>query len=668
MIDKQQLIDDLEKSVSGFKPEEREEIMRACHYADKHHAGQKRYSGDEFVTHPISVATILAGMNVEKNMILAGLLHDVVEDTGITLEELCAEFSDDVGNLVNGVTKITLLKTASRREKNAETIRKILLAMIKDVRVIIIKFADKLHNLSTLSHMPPDKRKRIAKETIEIYAPLAGKMGMNVVKDQFEDYALRWINPDAYKIMTQYLARTEKDRERTLSLMQRNLSDKLSSDNIPFFIKSRTKHLYSIYKKMKKYNKQVEEIFDRFGIRVITDTVANCYQIFGLVHSLWQPVPGRFKDYIAHPKSNGYKSLHTTVIVEKRKAVEIQIRTEEMDEVNEYGVAAHWYYKKSGKPDELNFTWLQQLRAVHDEEMDFKEYYRTIRDDILKDQIYVFTPFGDIMEMPKGSTAIDFAYRIHTMVGHRCKGAKANGIIIPLNKPLGNGMHIEIITGKEPNPKQSWLSIVVTSHARKKIKSWFASQKPEESSLQKVNEKEDARKEALKEKQKKQQEDSKFEIISKVTNLDKITVEVDGERNILYSFAQCCNPVPPSPIIGFISRGRGLIIHRENCRQLKHIRDYEMRKLNAQWVLGAKSNIYSFNIKAQGDSNPFVEIGKVITKYRGEIIDGKLDEMRHGEDRIDGNFTAEFGKKPNIEALTKEIRRIPSVLDVKRQR
>ena len=448
-----------------------------------------------------------------------------------------------------------------------------LVAMTNDIKIIIVKFADKIHNLSTLNFLPSEKRKKIANETLEIYAPLAGKLGMHFIKDKLEDLSLRWVNPEVYDTINGYFDKTEKDRERTKKLITRRLSEKLEEIKIPFTIKSRAKHYYSIYNKMKKYTLKISELFDLYGIRIITDSVQNCYQIFGAVHSLWQPIPGRFKDYIANPKKNGYRSLHTAVKVEKRKVVEIQIRTQEMDEFNEYGVAAHWYYKTGEKPNTEELKWLKRLVKLHKQALSPEEYYQVIRDDILKDEIYVFTPKGDSFELPKGATAIDFAYHIHTEVGHRCIGAKSNGVIIQLNRPLQNGVVVEIITGKISNPKQAWLSFVKTANARKKIKSWLASNK-------KINLKKEPeeRKETLK------KPSTSQKVISKI-NIDnrKYSVEVNGERNLLYNFAKCCNPTPNDPIVGFISRGRGIIIHRKDCYNLNYIRDIKKRIIDVNW-------------------------------------------------------------------------------------
>jgi len=580
---KEKILERLKESLSYYEKEDIDNIMLAADFAIKSHEGQKRASGEDFAIHPLSVAINLSQMNVSSDMIIAGLLHDIVEDTDIKLDEIKTTFGENVSRLVDGVTKISKLKPVGKTKQDikSETIRKMLFAMINDINIMVIKLADKMHNMSTLNFLPAEKRKKIAYETLELYAPLAGKLGMHFVKDRLEDLALKYINPEVYETIHSYFQRTEKDRNKTVKIFTRKLSENLKNSSIPFVIKSRTKHYFSIYKKMKKFNKRIDEIFDLNGVRVITDNINNCYQIFGIIHNIWQPIPSRFRDFIANPKKNGYRSLHTTVIFEKRKAIEIQIRTEEMDEFNEYGIAAHWYYKKGQNPSVNQIKWLSKLKDVHKQRLTPEEYYKTLRDDILKDEMYVFTPKGDIVELPKGATAIDFAYRIHTEIGHRCKGAVVNGVIYPLDRALRNGNIIEIITSNNPNPKRAWLAFVKTSQARKKIKSWFASH-DDGSILQK--EKDEKIKKALK--SIKNIERIKTRIKPEKTINDKIGIVINGEKNLLYKFAQCCNPKPGDKVIGFVSRGRGIIIHKNDCYNLKYIKDIENRLIDVNWING----------------------------------------------------------------------------------
>ncbi|HRU45057.1 MAG TPA: RelA/SpoT family protein [Spirochaetota bacterium] len=579
MQNKEKLLEQLKTSTINFEPKDKETILNAVEFAEKCHKDQLRASGEEYIIHPISVALNLINMGADVEMIIAGILHDVVEDSPVTYEEITKIYGEKVANLVDGVTKISKLKASNKSEQNAETIRKMLFAMIKDIRVIIIKFADKLHNMQTLEYLPKEKIKRIANETLDIYAPLAGRIGMGVIKNELENLALKSLKPDIYDIIDDYIVKNEMNIETTLDEITKVIKCKLGKKEIPFAIKSRPKHYYSIYKKMRKYDKKIDEIFDLFGVRIITDTIDNCYFIFGIVHSIWVPIPGRFKDYISSPKHNGYRSLHTTVLVEKRKAVEIQIRTEEMDKVNEYGVAAHWFYKEDSTPKVEDFDWLKNLMEFNKEGLSWEDYYNAIRDDMLKEEIYIFTPKGDIIELPKGSTPLDFAFKIHTDVGYRCKGAKANGNIISLNTELNNGDVVDILTGAKPNVKLSWLAYVKTNHAKRKIK-YALSQINQEPQFTKKKETKEELKEDNKDKniaiEKKTQ-------IKKVKS-PKIAVEINGEKNLLFNFAKCCNPSHKDDIIGFVSRGRGIIIHKADCKSLKNIKDFENRKIEVNWT------------------------------------------------------------------------------------
>ncbi|HOF01721.1 MAG TPA: RelA/SpoT family protein [Spirochaetota bacterium] len=579
MQNKEKLLEQLKTSTINFEPKDKETILNAVEFAEKCHKDQLRASGEEYIIHPISVALNLINMGADVEMIIAGILHDVVEDSPVTYEEITKIYGEKVANLVDGVTKISKLKASNKSEQNAETIRKMLFAMIKDIRVIIIKFADKLHNMQTLEYLPKEKIKRIANETLDIYAPLAGRIGMGVIKNELENLALKSLKPDIYDIIDDYIVKNEMNIETTLDEITKVIKCKLGKKEIPFAIKSRPKHYYSIYKKMRKYDKKIDEIFDLFGVRIITDTIDNCYFIFGIVHSIWMPIPGRFKDYISSPKHNGYRSLHTTVLVEKRKAVEIQIRTEEMDKVNEYGVAAHWFYKEDSTPKVEDFDWLKNLMEFNKEGLSWEDYYNAIRDDMLKEEIYIFTPKGDIIELPKGSTPLDFAFKIHTDVGYRCKGAKANGNIISLNTELNNGDVVDILTGAKPNVKLSWLAYVKTNHAKRKIK-YALSQINQEPQFTKKKETKEELKEDNKDKniaiEKKTQ-------IKKVKS-PKIAVEINGEKNLLFNFAKCCNPSHKDDIIGFVSRGRGIIIHKADCKSLKNIKDFENRKIEVNWT------------------------------------------------------------------------------------
>ena len=658
MENKEKIYDALMKCLkeNEYSAEDVEFIQKAYLLAEKQHTGQKRASGEEYIIHPLSVAVYLAKMKVDREMVATGLLHDVVEDTDYTLEQIAAEFGDSVAYLVDGVTKITTLKNSpSKSDLKAETIRKMLLAMIEDIRVIIIKLSDKVHNMSTLCYVPEEKQKRTAKECLEIYAPLAGKLGLGVVKSQLEDLSLKALKPHIYEEIINFSMQREKEKKGQIAEVTKKLQQKLEKSSFKYTIKSRTKHPYSVYNKMRKFNKKLEDVFDLYGIRIITETVEDCYAVFGMVHSLFQPVPGRFKDYIANPKSNGYRSLHTTVMVAKRTALEIQIRTYEMDQMNEYGVAAHWYYKTGEKNSDLK--WLEELKRMQGESLSPAEYYRTIRDDILREEIYVFSPKGDIYKMPQGATALDFAYKVHTQVGHRCRGAKVGGKIVPLGKALKNGAIVEIITGKDACPKMEWLSLVKTTDAKKKIRAFFAGQdKQIEQPItpQPNNDKQiDFSNDDFTPKRLGQ--------IMSVADNRKISIEVNGEKNLLFSFARCCHPVPPDKIVGFVSRGRGIIIHREDCESLRSQPDYQERVLHADWGGVAGSKTYSFFLKVAATNRHYTELMGYIKRKKGSVLDYRLDESTKNENEIDCYLSIDMPASIDEHRILKDLRSLPSV-------
>lgn len=659
MENKEKIYDDLIKCLNEneYPKEDIEFIKKAYFLADKQHTGQKRASGEEYIIHPLSVALYLVKMKVDREMIATGLLHDVVEDTDYTLEQISEQFGESVANLVNGVTKITTLKNSpTKSDLKAETIRKMLLAMIEDIRVIIIKLSDKVHNMSTLCYVSEEKQKRTAKECLEIYAPLAGKLGLGVIKSQLEDLSLQALKPHIYEEIINFSKQREKEKKGQIAEVTKKLQQKLEKANLKYTIKSRTKHAYSVYNKMRKFNKKLEDVFDLYGIRIITQTVEDCYAVFGMVHSLFQPVPGRFKDYIANPKSNGYKSLHTTVMVAKRTALEIQIRTYEMDQMNEYGVAAHWYYKTGEKNGDLK--WLEELKNMQTESLSPAEYYQTIRDDILREEIYVFSPKGDIYKMPQGATALDFAYKVHTQIGHRCRGAKISGKIVPLGKALKNGAIVEIITGKDACPKMEWLSLVKTTDAKKKIRAFFAGLDKQTAEQQTVqppisNKQPDFTTEEFTPKRLGQS-------ISVADNR-RISIEINGEKNLLFSFARCCHPVPPDNIVGFVSRGRGIIIHREDCESLRSQPDYHERVLNADWGRITGSKTYSFFMKVVPTNKHYIELMSYIKKKKGSVLDYRLDESTKNENEIDCYLSVDMPASIDEHRILKDLRNLPSV-------
>ena len=478
-----ELLTYFDEKLAVYSPEEKEKILSAAEWARRLHGEQKRASGDPFFIHPLSVASILVDINMDAQAVIAALLHDVLEDTETTKTVLRKEFGREVETLVQGVTKISVLRGRSRSLQHAETIRKMLFAMVKDVRVILIKLADKLHNMRTLGYLGEEDRKRIAMETLDIYAPLAGRLGISRIKDELEDLSLKHLQPAVYEQIRQYVADRKSERASYLERVREAINREALAAGIPIVIETRAKHFYSIYQKMRRRGKPLEEIFDLLGLRVLCDTTSQCYELLGLVHKLWMPIEGRFKDYIAMPKSNRYQSLHTTVMGYDGKIIEIQIRTHAMHQTAENGIAAHWLYKSGVLKDGEKTKELSLINKLREWQgarapVVSGDFLDEIKKELLRDSIYVFTPKGDVVELPYGSTAIDFAYHIHTDIGDHCTGAKADGAIIPLKEPLKNTQVLEVMTSKTAHPHLDWLRYVKTSKARSKVKHWLALNEP----------------------------------------------------------------------------------------------------------------------------------------------------------------------------------------------
>lgn len=628
---------ELIEKIKGYNPKaDADAISAAYGYAEKAHLEQRRFSGEPFIVHPLEVAMILAELELDQETIIAGLLHDVVEDTGKTLENIKELFGVEVALLVDGVTKLSRISFKSKEEQQAENLRKMFLAMAKDIRVILIKLADRLHNLRTLKYHPITKQVEIANETLEIFAPLAHRLGIYRIKWELEDLAFRFKDPDNYFELVEKVAQTRGKREEFIRSVVSILNSKLAAMGIEADIKGRPKHLHSIFAKMVEQQKDLNEIYDVMAVRCLVDTVRDCYATLGIVHTMWTPIPGRFKDYIAMPKSNMYQSLHTTVIGPQGEPLEIQIRTWEMHRTAEYGIAAHWRYKEGGRGDrefDKKLAWLRQLLEWQHDLRDAREFMESLKIDLFADAVFVFSPKGDVVELPAGSIPLDFAYRIHTDIGHRCVGAKVNGRIVPLEYKLKNGDIVEIMTSKASGPKRDWLNLVKTSHAKTKIRHWFKKEQRDENIIK--------GKEYLEREAKKQgididllKNDRILEIGKKfnILNIDdlyaaigdgaltagnilsKIKLEeartekkgllaqevhilktegrpsaawgkptqgirVKGIDNLLIRLAHCCNPVPGDPITGYITRGRGVSIHRNDCRNIVSIRRNEKERL-----------------------------------------------------------------------------------------
>ena len=619
-----------------------EDVTKAYHTAEEAHKEQHRVSGEPYILHPLAVAQILADMKIDTTTITAALLHDVVEDTACTLEDLRNEFGREVAFLVDGVTKLSRLNYRTKEDQQLNSMRKMFLAMAKDVSVVVIKLADRLHNMRTLRYMRSDKQKRIAQETLEIFAPLAHRLGIFNIKWELEDLSFRYLEPDKYYDLVDQMKQKRHVREEIVNESIDVLKKALDDAHIHCEINGRPKHFYSIYKKMKKDNRDLSQVYDLFAIRVIVDDVKDCYGVLGIVHSLWKPLPYRFKDYIAMPKPNNYQSLHTTVIGTRGQPVEIQIRTWEMHHIAEYGVAAHWRYKEGNQTANKDafdekMGWLRNLLEWQDTSNP-QEFVNALKLDAFSDEVFVFSPRGDVIDLPQGAIPIDFAYRIHTDVGHRCVGAKINGKIVPLDYRLKNGDIVEIITSKTGKPSLDWLNIVGSSESRSKIRNWFKKENREENiekglealereckrlnhdwkslnvggRLGRVAKQMNAGSEddlaaavgyggfavntvlikllelQKKDLQKQEEQNSSLVMLEKLKPRKPVKhsgtgILVKGEPGLLVRLAKCCSPVPGDPIIGFITRGRGVSVHRADCPNVTHGQSDVDRLIDVEW-------------------------------------------------------------------------------------
>ncbi|MCH8093225.1 MAG: bifunctional (p)ppGpp synthetase/guanosine-3',5'-bis(diphosphate) 3'-pyrophosphohydrolase [Chloroflexi bacterium] len=641
----------LEALPEQTSPSDEEEIRRAYAVALKAHKGQKRASGEPHINHSLAVATIMAGLGAPTPTIVAGLLHDTVEDTDLTLDDIKEEFGPEISQLVDGVTKLTHLPRVSRgnqgerperRELANETLRKTFLAMGDDVRVVVIKLADRLHNMRTLSHLSAERRERIALETIEIFAPLASRLGIWQVKWELEDLAFRYVHPDEYKLLADQVAVRRVDREQNMNTIRDEVHVLLKETAIEAEVQARPKHLYSIFRKMERKGVPFEEVYDVRGVRVLVNSESDCYLALGVIHNRWKPVPGTFDDYIATPKDNFYQSLHTAVIYDEGGTVEVQIRTSEMDENAEFGIAAHWRYKEGRVRDdgfERRVDWLRSLMEWRQDVTDADDFVEAMKSDVFKDRVYVFTPHGDIIDLPVDSTPIDFAYHIHTEIGHRCRGARVNGKLVSLDTNLKTGDSVEILTTKRGGPSRDWLNpsleIARSQRARSKIRQWFRKQDREQniSHGRELVEREVRRLGIQKFDIDQLAEELKYtsgaELLAAVgvgdISLGKIVnraaekeqselpvpgpivrpsvpkeateVSVLGLTGLLTNLGRCCNPVPGDPIIGYVTRGRGATIHRQDCPNVLRIRDKE-RLVSVSWGKAKDTYPVSVQIRA----------------------------------------------------------------------
>ena len=703
------------------------QVLKAFELADKAHEGQLRASGEPYIMHPLAVAEILAHLQIDHITLMAALMHDVVEDTSYSKEDLEKMFGSEVAFLVDGVTKLNQFQYETKEDRQMENYRKMILAMAKDVRVVVIKLADRLHNMRTLKHMRSDKQKRIAKETLEIFAPLAHRLGIFNVKWELEDLSFRYLEPEKYYDLVDQMKQKRQAREDIVNDTMSQLTKALEEAHIKADIKGRPKHFYSIYKKMKKDNRDLSQIYDLLAVRVIVDTIPDCYAVLGIAHSLWKPLPYRFKDYISMPKSNMYQSLHTTVIGTMGQPVEIQIRTWEMHRVSEYGVAAHWRYKEGNKSGDKDFdqkvAWLRQVLEWQDTSNP-TELVNALKLDVFSGEVFVFTPKGDVVKLPIGSVPLDFAYRIHTDVGHRCVGAKVNGKIVPLDYTLQNGDIVDIITSKTGRPSLDWLNIVGSSESKSKIRNWFKRENKAENIEKGLEalEKEAKRlnyswKELIADnrlqqvtkqlkagiedemfaacgyggipvstvllrlielyKKSKEAEESKRsteQIIEKLkaqgpkTTKNGTGVLVKGEAGVMVRMAKCCSPVPGDDIIGYITRGRGVSIHRSDCTSLGHTPEDLERMIEVSWDGSSGESFHvGIDIQAYDRNGLLMEVMAVLSELKITItnINAKVQEDTK---TVSINVVVDIRDISQLDFVMTKLRRIREVYTVQRSR
>jgi GTP pyrophosphokinase len=688
-------------------------IARAYRFAEAAHAGQKRASGEAYIQHCVEVARILTDLYLDTNSIVGGLIHDTVEDTGASLESIRAEFGEEIAAVVDGVTKIGKVEFRSTTEHQVENYRKLLLSMAHDARVILIKLADRLHNMRTLDHLRPDKQRRIALETREIYSPLAHRLGMAQVRWELEDLSFKHLEPEAYRTLAKKVAERRQEREKQIEVLRQPLEVELHNAGIPCDVYGRPKHLYSIHRKMVNREKPYEEIYDLMAVRVITDSIANCYHALGVIHNKWTPLQERFHDYIATPKSNMYRSLHTTIFGPGGRLYEIQIRTHEMHRTAEYGIAAHWRYKEGaqGSGDEVDDTlsWFRQVLEWQQETREPEEFMEFLRIDLFQDEIFVFTPKGDVKQLPKGATPIDFAFAVHTEVGMRCSGARVNGRIVPLARELKNGDTVEIVTDARHRPSRDWMAFVKTARARQKIRQWVRQEETESSIAlgREIFERE--LKKARKERPTDQALQTAAEPLGHHT-VDQVYaalgrgdlglsalmkelfpgvepsasrpptaferligrvrgstrgVRIQGLDNLMVRYSQCCQPVPGDDVVGYITRGRGISIHRTDCPNVLNLSEDPERRVEIVWETDASDRFF-VRLVIEGDDRRGLlsEIAAAITTTGTNIGSA---EIRTVEGGMTGTFVVEVQNLNHLKKVMKAIRGVAGVLGVERR-
>jgi len=686
-------------------------VKKAYRYSAKAHQKQKRYSGEAYISHLLEVAKILVNLELDMITIAAGILHDVIEDTNVLLPTIKEEFGEEIAMLVNGITKLSRISFKTQEEQQAENFRKMFLAMAEDVRVILIKLADRLNNMRTLQYIPHHRRLKIARETLEIYVPIANRLGISRIQWELEDLSLRYLEPTKYRAVVSRIAKNRLEREKYVESIKEIIQKELQNVNIEAEIRGRPKNIYSIYKKMEKGKKDFFQIYDLIAIRIICNSVRDCYAVLGLLHSVWKPMPGRFKDYIAMPKLNMYQSLHTTVITPKGEPLEIQIRTWEMHKTAEHGIAAHWKYKervdlKKDKKLEDRLSWLRQILEWQKDLKDPKEFMENLKIGLFQDEVFIFTPKGDVKILPSGSTPIDFAYLIHTDIGHRCVGAKVNKKIVPLDYKLKSGDILEILTSKSSRgPSRDWLKIAKTSGAKNRIRIWFKKEMKEEN-IQKGKELFEREMEKYKienspELTKKLKEvsielgfnelESMFEnigygkltpyqVLSKIIPQEKISpviplvkvkkridqgIRVQGINDVMIRFSRCCNPVPGDEIIGYITRGRGVSVHKADCSNVDFISEDRDRLVKVEWIK-MEELFYPVKVKIIADDRPNLLSDIMLIFSSFKISVSAIHAVTDKNNTANIDITLSINNLAQLQEIIKKIKKVKSIITVKR--
>jgi guanosine-3',5'-bis(diphosphate) 3'-pyrophosphohydrolase len=704
---------EVEQKLIAYAPDADVELVRRAYaVAATAHHGQARRSGEPYVNHSLATAMILADLHLDASTLAAALLHDVPEDTPMTLEDLRAEFGDEVSTLVDGVTKLERIQNLSRTRKGekaaaqAENVRKVLIASVDDIRVIMIKLADRLHNMRTLHYLPEDKQSRIAQETLDIYAPVANRLGIWELKWQLEDLALQYLQPDAHREISGMLAEKRQERQEYIDRVIEIMQARLAEEGLEATVTGRSKHLYSIYHKMQEKNRSFGEIYDLTGVRILVQEIRDCYAVLGIIHSMWRPIPGEFDDYVAMPKSNLYQSLHTAVIGPEGQPLEMQIRTWDMHRVAEYGIASHWRYKEQSKRDqslEARIDWLRRVSEWRQEVEDASEFVESLKSDVFPERVYVFTPKGDIFDLPQGATPVDFAYCIHTEVGQRCRGAKVNGRLVPLDYQLRTGEQVDILTAKRGGPSRDWLNpqhgYLRTARARQKVRQWFRQQERGENVAQgrEILDKELHRlglEKPFEEIAKlfkyqntelflaaigygdisPQQIAGRLDELAAPTTLPSRTVlpspavvgvQFKGVGDLLSRLARCCSPVPGDPIIGYITRGKGVTVHRRDCTNVRNISDTE-RLIDVEW--GASREVYPVKVRIEA----FDRAG--LLRDIATVVADEGIRMSSAQASVDADTTAtitatlEIGSVQQLRNVLSRLEGIRDVLEVRRER